>query len=214
MLGAELIVEPGASVELPLDVDFEHGVLVDTGDVTVCGTPVGRAAMAYLPPGTRTLPLAPAGDGRCVRCCSAGCRWASRSSCGGTSSGGRTRRSWSSGGQWRPEIAARRAIGRRRGTRQFRPVVGYPGRPLPAPGDAGGAVAPAGVTDAPTTLGTVSQGQMVKTQATSSRFAIPWAIVLPATEPVITRHQPRARPMMNTDGSTPTMTRPLNGLSP
>ena len=43
ILGAELVLQPGLSVDLPLDIDFEHGVLVDTGDVTVCGAPVGRA---------------------------------------------------------------------------------------------------------------------------------------------------------------------------
>ncbi len=57
LLGAELSLQPGTAVELPLDPEFEHGVLVDTGDVTVGGTPVGRASLAYLPPGTRSLAL-------------------------------------------------------------------------------------------------------------------------------------------------------------
>ena len=61
LLGAELVLQPGISVELPLDRDFEHGLLVDSGDVTVGGAPVGRASLAYLPPGTRTLALT-AGD--------------------------------------------------------------------------------------------------------------------------------------------------------
>jgi redox-sensitive bicupin YhaK (pirin superfamily) len=62
LLGAELVLQPGVSVELPLEGDFEHGVLVDSGEVTVGGAPVGRAALAYLPPGTGTLALT-AGDG-------------------------------------------------------------------------------------------------------------------------------------------------------
>ena len=55
LLGAELVLQPGVSVDLPLEPAHEHGVLVDTGDVTVGGTPVGRASLAYLPPGTRSL---------------------------------------------------------------------------------------------------------------------------------------------------------------
>ena len=61
LLGAELVLQQGMSVDLPLERDFEHGVLVDSGDVTVSGAPVGRAALAYLPPGTRSLALT-AGD--------------------------------------------------------------------------------------------------------------------------------------------------------
>jgi redox-sensitive bicupin YhaK (pirin superfamily) len=57
-LGAELVLQPGISVELPLDREFEHGVLVDAGEVAVSGHPVTPAAMAYLPPGTRSLSLA------------------------------------------------------------------------------------------------------------------------------------------------------------
>jgi hypothetical protein len=57
LLGAELILEPGASIELPLETSFEHGVLVDAGDITVSGVPVERAALAYLPPGTAALTL-------------------------------------------------------------------------------------------------------------------------------------------------------------
>ena len=44
-------------MNLPLEPAHEHGVLVDSGDVTVDGTSVDRASLAYLPPGTRTLAL-------------------------------------------------------------------------------------------------------------------------------------------------------------
>ncbi|MGS0683975.1 pirin family protein [Nakamurella sp. GG22] len=57
LLGAELVLQPGVSVDLPLETAHEHGVLVDTGDVTVGDTPAGRASLAYLPPGTRSLVL-------------------------------------------------------------------------------------------------------------------------------------------------------------
>ncbi|HEY5113999.1 MAG TPA: pirin family protein [Nakamurella sp.] len=57
LLGAELELQPGTAVDLPLDGEYEHGVLVDSGDVIVAGAPVGRAALAYLPTGTRSLRL-------------------------------------------------------------------------------------------------------------------------------------------------------------
>ncbi len=57
LLGAEVTLEPGSSVELPLETSYEHGVLVDAGDVTVSGVPVERTALAYLPPGTAALRL-------------------------------------------------------------------------------------------------------------------------------------------------------------
>lgn len=57
LLGAELELQPGTTIDLPLDREHEHGVLVDVGDVAICGATVGRASMAYLPPGTGSLPL-------------------------------------------------------------------------------------------------------------------------------------------------------------
>jgi len=57
LLGAELVLQPGTSIDLPLEPEYEHGVLVDSGDVTVGGASVGRAAMAALPVGTRSLAL-------------------------------------------------------------------------------------------------------------------------------------------------------------
>ena len=62
LLGAELELRPGADVVLPLTSSYEHGVLVDSGDVTVSGAPVGRASMAYLPAGTRSLALTAGAD--------------------------------------------------------------------------------------------------------------------------------------------------------
>ena len=41
LLGAELVLEPGAALTLDVDPAFEHGVLVDTGAVTVAGRAVG-----------------------------------------------------------------------------------------------------------------------------------------------------------------------------
>ncbi|MFW5417738.1 pirin family protein [Nocardiopsis sp. CNT-189] len=63
LLGAELLLGPGAAAELPVDPAFEHGVLVDQGDVRLCGTPVRRAELGYLGPGRDTLALANDSDG-------------------------------------------------------------------------------------------------------------------------------------------------------
>jgi hypothetical protein len=130
LLGAELIVEPGATVGLPLEVGFEHGVLVDSGDVTVNGAPVGRAAMAYLPLGTRTLTLVTGGSPARVVIL------------GGEPFPEEIVMWWNFIGrthdevvefrtQWQAEIAA--AADGLPATTRFGRVVGYPGRPLPAP---------------------------------------------------------------------------------
>lgn len=55
LLGAELTIEPNAEIRLDVDTTFEHGVLVDTGAVTVQGNPVKQAELGYITPGTRQL---------------------------------------------------------------------------------------------------------------------------------------------------------------
>lgn len=57
LLGAELTVEPGATSALDVDPAFEHGVLQDTGSVTVAGTALGTGELAYLAPGAGRLEL-------------------------------------------------------------------------------------------------------------------------------------------------------------
>ena len=58
LLGAEVTVQPGASVALDLDDTHEHGLLADTAGLTVDGARVPRASLAYLAPGRRSLTLA------------------------------------------------------------------------------------------------------------------------------------------------------------
>ena len=130
LLGAELIIEAAAAVNLPLTAGYEHGVLVDTGEVAVNGTTVARAAMAYLPPGTRTLALATgAAPARVVLL-------------GGEPFPEEIIMWWNFIGrthdevvefraQWQAEVAAF-ADGHAPTTR-FGRVSGYPGNPLPAP---------------------------------------------------------------------------------
>ena len=55
LVGVDLEVAPGADVELPLDPDFEYGVLASAGAADVEGAPLGVGSMVYLGTGRRTL---------------------------------------------------------------------------------------------------------------------------------------------------------------
>ena len=63
LLGAELSVEPGAALTLDVDPDFEHGLLVDTGDVRLNGAALKPAELGYTAPGHTVLTLANEGTG-------------------------------------------------------------------------------------------------------------------------------------------------------
>lgn len=64
LLGAEVTLPPGRRTVLAVDPDFEHGVLLDAGGVTVGGQVVAPGHLAYRPPGASTLELAASGDTR------------------------------------------------------------------------------------------------------------------------------------------------------
>ncbi|MGP4052925.1 pirin family protein [Streptomyces sp. 2A115] len=57
LLGAEIRLEPGASLTLPVDPAFEHGLLVDRGDVRLAGILLRPAELGYAQPGADTLML-------------------------------------------------------------------------------------------------------------------------------------------------------------
>ncbi|MFK0173753.1 pirin family protein [Streptomyces sp. NPDC090306] len=57
LLGAEILLAPGAVVSLAVDPAFEHGLLVDHGDVRLGDTRLSPAELGYHSPGTRTLTL-------------------------------------------------------------------------------------------------------------------------------------------------------------
>lgn len=57
LLGAQLTVPAGSTVEVPLDGSFEHGILVDAGAVTVAGVDVPVNHLAYLCPGRSSVEL-------------------------------------------------------------------------------------------------------------------------------------------------------------
>lgn len=73
LLGAEIRLDPGAVLELEVDPGFEHGVLVDSGALTLAARPAGgpgrfaadapveKDRLAYLPLGAEALRLAAAG---------------------------------------------------------------------------------------------------------------------------------------------------------
>jgi redox-sensitive bicupin YhaK (pirin superfamily) len=58
LLGAEITLDPRAVVPLAVDPAFEHGVLVDRGELRVAGAPLQRTRLGYVHPGITTLTLA------------------------------------------------------------------------------------------------------------------------------------------------------------
>nr|WP_255671914.1 bifunctional pirin family protein/GNAT family N-acetyltransferase [Glycomyces amatae] len=57
LLGAQIDLEPRAAVTLAVDPGFEHGLLVDAGDVRLEGTVVRPAELGYAATGADTLTL-------------------------------------------------------------------------------------------------------------------------------------------------------------
>lgn len=66
MVGAELLLAPGASVRLPLTVAFEHGLLLEDGDTQVDGHPIDAAHLAFLPIGRSHVQLSSSTGARIV----------------------------------------------------------------------------------------------------------------------------------------------------
>ncbi|MER6472633.1 pirin family protein [Streptomyces collinus] len=63
LLGAEILMPPRSSLTLDVDPGFEHGLLVDRGDVRLAGTLLRPAELGYARPGAETLSLANESDG-------------------------------------------------------------------------------------------------------------------------------------------------------
>ena len=64
LLGAEVMLEAGASLRLPLDPSYEHGLLLDTGEVRIDGKPLALHALGYLEPGREETVLEADADTR------------------------------------------------------------------------------------------------------------------------------------------------------
>ncbi|WP_277207628.1 pirin family protein [Isoptericola croceus] len=62
LVGAQLDLEAGASIELDVDPGFEHGLLVDAGDARLDGAPVPVGALAYTAPGPARLTVTAGAD--------------------------------------------------------------------------------------------------------------------------------------------------------
>jgi quercetin 2,3-dioxygenase len=57
LLGAEIVVDPTSRIELAVDPEFEHGVLVDSGTPRLNGTALSRSELGFLPPGNTVIEL-------------------------------------------------------------------------------------------------------------------------------------------------------------
>ncbi|MFJ4844887.1 MULTISPECIES: pirin family protein [unclassified Streptomyces] len=121
LLGAELTLLPHATVTLAVDPAFEHGVLVDRGEVRMAGTALRPAELGYLEPGHATLTLTNTGDtpARAVLL-------------GGTPFGEQIVMWWNFIGRSSEEIVQAREDWEK-GASRFGQVQGYDGDRLPAP---------------------------------------------------------------------------------
>ena len=127
LVAAQLDLPAGARIRLPVAEAFEHGVLLDAGELTVEGTALQPAWLAYLAPGRRTIELA-AGDSP-VRAVLVG----------GEPFREQIVMWWNFVARSHDEVVAARAqweaaiAGDPDGVARFGRVTGYDGPPLPAP---------------------------------------------------------------------------------
>lgn len=126
LLGAQLELAAGATVELPLDESFEHGILVDLGAVTVDDESLDRRELGYLGQGRDSVRIHATADARLLLL-------------GGTPLGERLVMWWNFIGREHEEIVGFRdawqhdVIAETDARGRFGHVAGYRGRPLPAP---------------------------------------------------------------------------------
>jgi redox-sensitive bicupin YhaK (pirin superfamily) len=64
LVGAELRLEGGVTLTIDVPSSFEHGVLVDTGAITLEGDPVDRNELGYVGPGHESLTIVAREDTR------------------------------------------------------------------------------------------------------------------------------------------------------
>jgi redox-sensitive bicupin YhaK (pirin superfamily) len=58
LLGAQLDLTPGSTLNLDVDPTFEHGILLDSGDVRVDGVTATDAELLYIPTGSTSVTIA------------------------------------------------------------------------------------------------------------------------------------------------------------
>ncbi|MFF7775101.1 pirin family protein [Streptomyces tanashiensis] len=132
LLGAELLVDPGATVTLRTDPAFEHGLLVDTGELRLADTLLRPAELGYAGTGAETLTLTNESDApaRAVLL-------------GGTPFEEEIVMWWNFIGRSHEDIAEAREEWEKASDR-FGEVEGYPGDRLPAPALPNARIAPRG----------------------------------------------------------------------
>jgi len=64
LLGAEVMLATGATLELEVDATFEHGVLLDVGAVDVDGQELKPSELLFLPPGSSTITVTAVDEAR------------------------------------------------------------------------------------------------------------------------------------------------------
>ena len=66
LLGAEIVLAPGASATFEVRRDFEFAALAETGDIEVNGTAVAHRELGYVPTGSDTLTISSATGARVI----------------------------------------------------------------------------------------------------------------------------------------------------
>jgi redox-sensitive bicupin YhaK (pirin superfamily) len=121
LVGAEIVLEPGASVRLPLDPAFEYGAVSMAGSADVLGDDLKPGALLYLDRGRRDLRIGSEGGARLFLL-------------GGEPFDEPLVMWWNFVGRTHEEIVeAREAWSRMEPGGRFGTVTGYAGAPLPAP---------------------------------------------------------------------------------
>jgi redox-sensitive bicupin YhaK (pirin superfamily) len=120
LVGAEIVLEPGASVRLPLDPAFEYGAVSMAGSADVLGDDLKPGFLFYLDRGRRGLHLTSEGGARLFLL-------------GGEPFDEPLVMWWNFVGRSHEEIAQARADWEGPREPRFGTVTGYAGDPLPAP---------------------------------------------------------------------------------
>lgn len=157
LLGAELTLSAGARARIALQPEFEHGVLVDTGSVTIDGMPVAAPNLAAVPTGRSRLQL-DAGDEPCRLLLIGGTPMESDLVMWWNFVGGTHEEIVEARAMWQREIGREIGPGTadaagtiendvvpglgRQSRARFGAVLGYDGAPLPAPHLPGGRLKP------------------------------------------------------------------------
>ncbi|MEO7007391.1 MAG: pirin family protein [Terrimesophilobacter sp.] len=127
IVGAQLSLPAGTALDLPVDASFEHGVLVDTGEVEVGGVLIPTAHLGYRAPGAARLSIRSGDEPARILLL------------GGTPFGEQIMMWWNFIGRRHEEVVGYRTqwqadvVGRGSDHGRFGAVHGYDGDPLPAP---------------------------------------------------------------------------------